>query len=58
MQLSDFTKGQVVRHAISGCAAKVIRPMKKRGVVTIEFTEGPRAGHWHDANPVNLKLEA
>lgn len=58
MQLSDFIKGQMVRHAISGCAAKVIRPLKKRGVVTVEFTEGPRAGQWYDANPDNLKHEA
>lgn len=58
MQLNDFTKGQIVRHAISGCAAKVIRRLKKRGLVTIEFIEGARAGQWHDANPVNLKAEA
>lgn len=32
MQLADFTKGQVVRHVVSGCAAKVIRPLKTRGL--------------------------
>jgi hypothetical protein len=58
MTLLDFKKGQIVRHAISGCAATVIRPVKSRRVVTIEFSEGPRAGTWYDAKPINLKLEA
>lgn len=57
MNLSDFHKGQKVRHAITGCAAVVVRPVKSRGVVTIEFMEGPRAGQWYDANPDNLAMQ-
>ena len=54
MQFQDARKGQIVRHRITGSAAKIIRPVKSRGVVTIEFTEGPRLGQWYDAFPQTL----
>lgn len=36
--------------------AKVVRPVKSRGVVTVEMIEGPRAGQYYDALPSNIDL--
>lgn len=57
--LANFSKGQKVRlerirHADWRGNAVVVRPVKSRGVVTCELTDGPRKGQWYDARPENI----
>lgn len=57
MTFEEAQKGQRVRHGILGFEARVIRPVKSRRVVTIQFTTGPRAGgDWYDAYAENLTV--
>lgn len=65
-QLSDFAKGQRVRYIghrvasgveLHGLAARVVRPVKSRGVVTLDWIDAPDplCRGWFDAKPENLE---
>lgn len=60
--IADFTKGQRVRyignhpkHAAHGLTARVVRPVKSRNVVTIDFEENQGWCGWYDAKPENIE---
>lgn len=58
MKLEDIRKGATVRHADHGLATvkRILKhPRTASCPVTIEFTTGPRAGQWYDANPARLE---
>lgn len=58
-EISDFHRGQIVRFVghhprhpeLTGKQATVVRPVKSRKVVTIEWLDEPS---WYDAKPENL----